>query len=296
MALLPTHCYASLVLPEPFFAAIQFHMPELPEVETIRRQLLPELPLQITACRYSDKISGILKTRMFSPRNKTIQQISRKGKLLDFILSDGTHIISGLGMSGGWRISSTFIREKHTHIQFTCRNPGGRIYLAYVDPRRFGKCHFIDEAGASDILNRLGADVSSPAFTSAYVAAVCQKHSTREIKPLLLDQSCFAGVGNYIACEVLAHARIHPTRFAGSLNSHEHRKMVSAMKLVLLGSLRKRGLTFSGGYSDAYGNDGNALNNLVVFHQRVCGLCEQTEVVRMTIQGRGTYFCPRCQT
>jgi formamidopyrimidine-DNA glycosylase len=271
-------------------------MPELPEVETIRKQLISYLPVKITRITYSSHVNSILKTRMFSPLNKTIADIERKGKLLNFVFSDNTHMLSGLGMSGGWRISPSMVREKHTHMQFTCHGQRGRIYLAYVDPRRFGNCHFADQATAASILARLGTDVGSPSFTASYVTTICRAHPGREIKPLLLDQSCFAGVGNYIACEVLAHARIHPTKLAGTLTPQHHRQIVAAMKLVLSGSLKTNGLTFSGGYIDANGNSGNALNTLVVFHQKTCGLCHRSDVVKITLKGRGTYFCPRCQT
>ena len=271
-------------------------MPELPEVETIRSQLLPHLPARIKQTRYSKVVASILKTRMFSPTGKTIATIGRKGKLLDFIFLDGTHMISGLGMSGGWRFSDTPITEKHTHIQFVCENQHGRIYFGYVDPRRFGNCHLVDAATAAQMLDKLGVDISSNAFSAAHIAGLCQKYPHKEIKPFLLDQSQFAGVGNYIACEVLAHSGIHPSRKAGTLSNSEHQRLFAAVKRVLSGSIEHRGLTFSGGYTDATGQKGQALNNLVVFHQKICGICKKTAVQKIIINGRGTYFCPTCQT
>ena len=271
-------------------------MPELPEVETIRQQLLPNLPAQIKKTRYSRVVHSILKTKMFTPTGKTIHNILRKGKLLDFVFTDDTHMLSGLGMSGGWRFSTAPITEKHTHIQFTCENQSGRIYFAYVDPRRFGNCHLVDQNTANTMLNRLGTDISSPGFTSKHVAQLCKKYPKREIKAFLLDQSQFAGIGNYIACEVLAHSGIHPLRLAGSLSHKEHDRLVQAVQLVLSGSLEKNGLTFSGGYTDATGKRGDALNNLVVFHQTTCGLCRNSDVQKIVVKGRGTYFCPACQT
>ncbi|MBN2341312.1 MAG: Fpg/Nei family DNA glycosylase [Deltaproteobacteria bacterium] len=270
-------------------------MPELPEVETIRRQLLPHLPAVIKQTRFSKVVGSIVKTKMFSPTGKTIVKIARKGKQLDFIFDDDTHMLSGLGMSGGWRVSEQPITEKHTHIHFACENASGAVYFAYVDPRRFGMCHFVDSDVASVMLRKLGVDVSSREFTTAYLKKMCTKYPNREIKPFLLDQTSFAGVGNYIACEVLAHARILPTRTAGSITTSDHQQIVLAMKKVLSGSLKKRGLTFSGGYTDATGSRGAALDNLVVFHQQICGLCEKTEVTKITLKGRTTYFCAHCQ-
>ena len=256
---------------------------------------MPHLPAKIIKTHYSKVAQSILKTRMFSPTGKTIQTIFRKGKLLDFVFADNTHMISGLGMSGGWRFATSPITEKHTHIQFSCENRLGRIYFAYVDPRRFGNCHFVDAAAAEQILNRLGSDISSPDFTPAHVGRLCKKYPNREIKPFLLDQSHFAGIGNYIACEVLAHGHIHPGRLAGSLSGAEHRRLVHAVRLVLSGSLKKNGLTFSGGYTDATGKKGEALSSLVVFHQNTCGLCKKTAVEKIVLKGRTTYFCPNCQ-
>lgn len=270
-------------------------MPELPEVETIRRQLLPHLPLSIKRVYLSAVVSSILKTTMFRPDGKTLVDIQRKGKLLNFIFKDGCHIISGLGMSGGWRVADTKIREKHTHIQFQCENQNGVLYLGYVDPRRFGNCHFVDHATANHILSKLGVDIGTQKFNAAYVRRACERFPNREIKPFLLDQKYFAGAGNYIACEILAHGRIHPARLAGTLTHQEHKNIVSATRAVLSGSLKQRGLTFSGGYTDATGRKGDALNTLVVFHQQICGLCEHKSIIQITLKGRNTYFCANCQ-
>ncbi len=214
---------------------------------------------------------------------------------MDFIFDDGNHIISGLGMSGAWRYSKKPITEKHTHIQFECQNSEGVIYFAYVDPRRFGKSHFLDAEGAKKKIDALGVDIGSNQFTPEYVMDLCKRFPKKEIKPFMLEQKYFAGIGNYIASEICAHARILPTRFAGTLTKKECKGIVDGAKLVLSGSLKKRGLTFSGGYTDATGEKGDALSNLVVFHQSICGLCEKTRVIKIEMKGRGTYYCPKCQ-
>lgn len=270
-------------------------MPELPEVETIRRQLIAHLPVNIQKVRYSTFISSILKTNMFCPKGKTLRDIHRKGKVLDFIFQDENHMLCGLGMSGGWRVDTAPITDKHTHIQWEGKNATGKIYFGYVDPRRFGTCHLLDAPSAKQRLSLLGVDIGTRAFTADYVKKVCQRSSNREIKPFLLDQKFFAGVGNYLACEICAHARIHPTRKAGTLTTQEHQQIVAATKRILRKSLKNRGLSFSGGYADTTGTKGDALNQLVVFHQSQCGLCEQTPVEKIVLKGRGTYYCPHCQ-
>ena len=91
-------------------------MPELPEVETIRTQLSAYLPIEIKSTSYSKVSSSILKQKDFSPKGRTITQILRKGKVLNFHLSNNGHIISHLGMSGTWRVSREKLNEKHNHI------------------------------------------------------------------------------------------------------------------------------------------------------------------------------------
>ena len=270
-------------------------MPELPEVETIRQQLSRHLPLTIEEEWYSNVSTSIVKVKNFSPVGLTIKKLSRIGKVLHFIFSNDLHILSGLGMSGAWRYSKSKIEEKHTHIQFRCTNKSGELYLAYVDPRRFGKSYFVDALDCKARLEKLGVDISSDDFTGDYILALAKKYPERIIKPFLLDQKFFAGIGNYIASEMLAHARILPTREMGSLSKKEAQNLSAAAKLVISGSVESRGLTFAGGYTDAHGEKGEGLNNLVVFHQQICGLCQKHHVCKVVLAGRATFYCPKCQ-
>lgn len=270
-------------------------MPELPEVETIRRQLSRHLPLTIEEEWYSRVSSSIVKTKSFSPVGLKLTKLSRIGKVLHFIFSNNLHLLSGLGMSGAWRYSKTKIEEKHTHIQFRCTNKSGELYLAYVDPRRFGKSYFLGETECQARLKKLGVDIGSDEFTGDYIFTLSKKYPKRIIKPFLLDQKFFAGIGNYIASEMLAHAGILPTREIGSLNPKECARLSDAAKLVISGSVKSRGLTFAGGYTDAHGEKGEGLNNLVVFHQDLCGLCRKHKVVKVVQGGRATFYCPKCQ-
>ncbi|TNF01251.1 MAG: Fpg/Nei family DNA glycosylase [Deltaproteobacteria bacterium] len=273
-------------------------MPELPEVETIKSQIEEITPFTILSEEYSSVVSSILKdkNKHFEVTGHTVSKMGRKGKLLYFELDDDMYILSHLGMSGSWRISKTKVIEKHTHVQFEVKGKkGNKFFIAYVDPRRFGNMYFVYEEEAKKHFNELGVDIGSPEFTSDYIYEVLKKHSSKVLKPFLLDQKYFAGCGNYIASEICARAGIRPTRKCGKVTRSEADKIREATESVLKGSIENNGMTFSGGYSDTRGEKGEGVQNLVVFYQDVCGLCRTTKVKKITLAQRGTYYCPTCQ-
>lgn len=266
-------------------------MPELPEVETIRRQLTALLPFKIEEQSCSKFLNKILKEKTHSPQGQSIIRIERYGKFLIFHLADHNIILSHLGMSGSWRMSVAPLSEKHVHLQFK----GPRGHLSYVDPRRFGRLYYVTLKRCHEILAKLGRDISQDNFDSSYLKTVLKSKQESIIKPLLLDQKLFAGIGNYIACELLARAGIDPRRKVKSLTSKELEQIIKGLHSVLEGSIKHQGLTFSGGYKDTTGSAGKGLENLVVFHQMICGLCHKRKIERIIQQGRSTFFCPDCQ-
>lgn len=270
-------------------------MPELPEVETIRSQLEKKTPFSIEKMELSKVVGSILKDREFNPTGKTISHIKRKGKLLDMHVDDNLHILSHLGMSGSWRISKTKVEEKHTHVQFKGKDKKGNpMYLAYVDPRRFGYMYFLKEKTAQVHLDKLGVDIGSDEFDPEYVYTVLKKYPSRQLKVHLLDQSFFAGCGNYIASEICARAGIRPTRRCGKVTKKECEDIVRATDEVLNPIMKSNGLTFSGGYSDTAGETGNGVEHLVVFWQKECQMCGGP-VKKIVLAQRGTFYCPKCQ-
>ncbi len=273
-------------------------MPELPEVQTVRQQIHERLPLKIERMETSAVVESILKKRdrEFDPVGATIESTDRVGKLMILKLDGGRQIMSHFGMSGGWRLSAAPVVEKHTHIQFaTCTPKGEKIYLAYVDPRRFGNMLFLMPTRAREYVAKLGVDISSPTFTADYIYEKLRRYPERQLKVFLLDQKFFAGIGNYIACEICALAGIRPTRRAGKISRLEAEKIRQAAVAVIEGQIKHQGLSFSGGYSDAFGNNGGGLSSLVVFHQDTCGLCKKSKVKKIVLAQRGTYYCPTCQ-
>ncbi len=270
-------------------------MPELPEVETIKNQIEEFVPFTVKKIFKSEHAGKILIIKDFSPVNREVVKISRHGKVLDFVLKNGEHIVSRLGMSGGWRKYDTSPKEKHAHITLKIQSGKKIVFLAYVDPRRFGKIYFFSSDSALLYFKKLGVDVSSNLFTPEYLLNICKKHGKRSIKVLLLEQKYFAGIGNYIASEICALSKILPTRKAVSISLSDAKKMCEATKKIISRNIKSQGMSFKGGYFDVSGSKGDALNNLVVFYQETCGMCKKTKVEKIILGGRGTYYCPRCQ-
>lgn len=249
------------------------------------------MPFTIKSCKLSEVADSIVHTKMDKLKGKTILNVSRKGKMLDFILSDGRHILSHLGMTGTWLISDSPIKEKHTHVHLSSENG----YLAYVDPRRFGHMYLYDQEDAQKKLNELGIDLLDKNFTLDYFKKSLLKYPERFIKVTLLDQNFFAGTGNYIANEICAHARVLPNRKVKDLRPKEFKALYEGVFKVLNPTINSGGTTFAGGYRDTTGDKGEGVNHLVVFYQKICRLCHQTPIKKIVLGQRGTYYCPKCQ-
>lgn len=266
-------------------------MPELPEVETIRSQLSHYLPFKIEGV---ETTSGLRKNILHTElpiEGKTITTIKRKGKMLDFVFSDGSHLLSHLGMTGTWLIGETIRSGKHTHLTLN----GPRYTLAYDDPRRFGHLYFYPAGEAEQKLSELGMDLVDPDLNLDYLTAAIKRYPERALKVTLLDQKLFAGSGNYMANEICARAGIRPMRKCRLVKKEEFPKILKAIKQVLEPALASGGTTFQGGYRDSSGERGQGVQHLVVFYQKICQLCKKTPVKKIILAQRGTYYCPKCQ-
>lgn len=271
-------------------------MPELPEVETIRRQLIQNLPLQIESDTQSAGLKkNVLKTKLPSLKNKKIIQINRKGKMLDFVFDDGSHLLSHLGMTGTWLMGKDVTLTKHSHLILSGTNGKNKITLAYDDPRRFGKMYYLDPEKALKKMNELGPDLLDPSFDVSYLKTVLSKFPERALKVTLLDQKLFAGSGNYIASEICARAKILPTRQCKDLKAKDFPLILQAIKDVIEPALELGGTTFQGGYRDSSGEYGAGKSQLVVFYQKICQMCKKNPVEKIILAQRGTYFCSKCQ-
>ena len=271
-------------------------MPELPEVETIKSQLSTFLPLKVQKISFSNKTTRLIKKTDFIPKSgDIITEFSRKGKILIFKFENPNHfIISHLGMSGSWRISDSkldSIQGKHAHVVFET----DKSVLSYVDPRRFGYIYFLNQKNFLKIMKTWPMDISESDFDSRHIEMIFNDSPNKTLKPFLLDQKKFSGIGNYIASEICARAKLLPDRIVSTLSSKDCANIKRAIDLILFGAQASSGTTFGSGYRDAFGEKGEGVQHLVVFHQKICQMCKKTDIVKTTLGGRGTFHCPRCQ-
>lgn len=266
-------------------------MPELPEVETIKSQLSEYLPLKIKKQIETPELKQNILHTDLSLVGRTLIEIRRKGKMLDFLFDDGSHLLSHLGMTGTWLIGEKIPAGKHTHLTLHC----GELTLAYDDPRRFGHMYYYPESEAKKKLAELGMDLADPEFSLDYLTTSLKRFPERAIKVTLLDQKLFAGSGNYIANEICARAGIRPTRKCKNIKRDEFPKILEAIHDVLAPAISSGGTTFQGGYRDSSGEKGLGVQHLVVFYQKVCQLCKTTPVKKIILAQRGTYYCSKCQ-
>ncbi|MGM9997850.1 MAG: DNA-formamidopyrimidine glycosylase [Candidatus Bruticola sp.] len=293
-------------------------MPELPEVETIRRGLedkLPGLKIEKIVVNLPKLLKNINAEELEKAlQGQTFAAVRRLGKIL--ILDIGTYsVLVRLGMTGQLtfrnsqlpdnnefsvhpvtglqRAQGQFAPDKHTHI-VVYLNEG--CSLCYRDIRQFGKWYLYktEELDSSAELNSLGPDPFSPDFTEENLAKGLKKTS-RAIKTALLDQSIVAGLGNIYADEVLFASRVNPEKPAKELNPSEISAVFSAIKPILQQSIDNRGTTFSD-YRDAEGNKGSNAEQLKVYGRggQPCTVCGE-KLIKKTIGGRSSVCCPHCQ-
>lgn len=197
-------------------------------------------------------------------------------------------------MSGSWRISEKkldAVSGKHAHVIIET----DKKVLSYVDPRRFGQLYFLTKKNFEEKMKSYPMDISEAGFDADHIKSIFDQHPNKMLKPFLLDQKKFMGVGNYIACEICARAKLLPTRIVSSLNKLDCANIKAAIDLIILGAVKTSGTTFGGGYRDAYGEKGEGVQHLVVFHQKICQMCKKTKIEKITLGGRGTFYCPHCQ-
>ncbi|MBC7538255.1 MAG: hypothetical protein H7281_05505 [Bacteriovorax sp.] len=197
-------------------------------------------------------------------------------------------------MSGSWRISDSkldLVAGKHAHIVIVT----DKKVLSYVDPRRFGHIYFLSKKNFDQKINSYPMDISEPGFDANHIKAIFENQPNKVLKTFLLDQKKFSGVGNYIASEICARAKLLPTRIVNTLSKKDCSNIKAAIDLIIFGAVKTQGTTFGGGYRDAFGEKGEGVQHLVVFHQKICQMCKKTNVVKTVLGGRGTYHCPLCQ-
>lgn len=273
-------------------------MPELPEVETMVRDLAPRLTARtitgVDAAFTGSVLWPSFPEFMERVQNRRIMGVTRRGKYAIFGLDSGDALIIHRGMSGSVLLrSASSPPESHVRITFSLDDG---TELRFNDPRKFGRVYVMEGSGAERPLPwaAMGPEPLQDDFTADVLAQGLQGRKAL-IKPLLLNQQTVAGLGNIYVDEALFQAGIHPERRANTLAVDEIALLHTAIKNVLATAVEGRGTTFNS-YTDIEGRAGEYQRALQVFHREgeACPRCG-TEIVKFVVGGRGTHICPGCQ-
>ncbi len=269
-------------------------MPELPEVETIKNELLP----RIVGHRITDVtllwegIVGYPPAEEFRSRliGQEIRGGRRRGKYLILDLSGGEALIVHLKMTGALLLEP--VSDELQRFTRAIIHLDNRKKLYFRDVRKFGRMWLVKDA--NEVVGKLGPEPLETGFSSRVLAEIL-KNRTAPIKALLTDQNLIAGIGNMYADEALFAARIHPLRSGGSLSHDEVKRLHRAIQKVLRSAIDNKGASVEN-YFRPGGEVGTAHSQFKVAHRRgkrcpVCG----TPIQRISVRNRGTYFCPHCQ-
>jgi formamidopyrimidine-DNA glycosylase len=277
-------------------------MPELPEVETVRRTLEPALGATIAAVWTSQlklRQKAIPRRALTGLVGGRISGLRRIGKylLIDTAgeAADGSTLLVHLGMSGRFRLQlGASDRPAHTHVELTL-DDGARV-LRFSDPRRFGQIDVVTPGREREhpSLAKLGPDpLVDGVDPIALLARARGKAAT--LKAFLLDQTVLAGPGNIYVSEALWLARLRPTRRAATLTATTATTLAAAVREVLVSALANGGTSLRD-FVDADGAEGENAEYLQVYGRdgEPCPRCA-AKIRRTVLQGRATYHCPRCQ-
>jgi formamidopyrimidine-DNA glycosylase len=265
-------------------------MPELPEVETIARRLNPNLVgrkiLAVDLLWTGSLVDPTPVEFTRRLRGQTLREITRRGKFLHLHLSRD-HLLFHLRMSGDLTVTeSLHLPEKHDRLVLGL---SGKRSLVFNDPRKFGRIWLTANPG--QVLDSLGPEPLAADFTAEVLYSLLQSRH-RQVKPLLLDQTFLAGMGNIYTDEALHLARLHPCRSSDSLSLSEGLALWHAIRDVLQEGIRRNGASidwvYRGGdfqnFFRVYGREGKA-----------CAACGTT-IERIVVGQRGTHLCPACQS
>jgi formamidopyrimidine-DNA glycosylase len=291
-------------------------MPELPEVETIRRQLAPLVEgrrlqrIEILDPRWTRPLAPAEVEQALLGRR--IERLGRRGKYLVWSFDGDVHLAQHLRMTGSV-LAQPEPEPPHTRVRIELgraasragKSGGGQAgaaparsvrRLAIVDPRRFGTGELLLGGDALDAFfaDRLGLEPFDEGFTAAHLRALARGR-TAPIKAFLLDQRRIAGVGNIYADEALFRAGVHPRRAAGRLSGEQYERLRGSVVAALSAGIDARGASIDD-FRHVDGVRGSFQDQFLV-HLREgepCGVCGST-IVKMVVGGRGTYVCETCQ-
>ncbi|MCK9914767.1 bifunctional DNA-formamidopyrimidine glycosylase/DNA-(apurinic or apyrimidinic site) lyase [Microbacteriaceae bacterium K1510] len=288
-------------------------MPELPEVETVRRGLAPAMEgarIDKVEVRHRGLRWPIAKDFEKRIEGQTVEGLGRRAKYLTADLSSGDVLVMHLGMSGSFRVGhesrpgvyyhETSKSTAHDHVVFHLSN--GEV-VTFNDPRRFGSMKLVPRAKLDQepLLRSIGPEPLGNEFDAAMLAKACAGKKT-SLKAALLDQRVVAGLGNIYVCEALFRARLSPKRRASTIADRNGRPnaraeaLVPAIKAVLQDAIKAGGSSLRD-HRRADGSLGDFQHNFLVYDregQPCPGGCKGT-VKRIVQAGRSTFYCPSCQ-
>jgi formamidopyrimidine-DNA glycosylase len=287
-------------------------MPELPEVETVRRGLAPAMEgarLDKVEVRHRGLRWPVAKDFEERLAGQTVTSVGRRAKYLIVDVSSGDVLVMHLGMSGSFRVNdgkiAKYHHEKsksttHDHIVFHMSN-GATV--TFNDPRRFGSMKLVPRTKMDDepLLRSIGPEPLGNEFDAAMLAQACAGKKT-SLKAALLDQRVVAGLGNIYVCEALFRARLSPKRLASTIADRKGQPneravaLVDAIKAVLHDAIKAGGSSLRD-HRRADGSLGDFQHNFLVYDRegKPCpGGCKGT-VKRIVQNGRSTFYCPTCQ-
>lgn len=270
-------------------------MPELPEVETIRRGIVSHLlghtiaEVVIREARLRWPISPELQREL---PGQTVEAVRRRGKYLLLETRRGGLILH-LGMSGSLRIlPAATPAQKHDHVDLILTN---QICLRLRDPRRFGVLLWTEESPLEHpLLATLGPEPWDPGFNGKYLYRRAQGR-VQAVKSFIMDSHTVAGIGNIYANEALFMSGVHPIREAGRISLERYGRLAQAIQEVLDEAIRQGGTTLRD-FVDSDGRPGYFAQELSVYHRShaPCVRCS-TLLKHKQLGSRSTYYCPRCQ-
>jgi formamidopyrimidine-DNA glycosylase len=269
-------------------------MPELPEVETVRKKL-HELVVGKTIDHVEVFVERIIRTPDVSSfihrlKNQTIHQMGRKGKHLIFYFENQI-LVSHLRMEGKYfyrKSSDSFNKHDHVIFHFT-----DGTKLCYNDVRKFGTMDLVTDINDVNSVKELGLEPMDASLTTQYLKDALSSKK-KNIKNVLLEQSIVSGLGNIYVDEVLFYAGIHPERMANQLTSSETQSLVKGIKEIISIAIESGGSTIRS--YNSLGDKGSMQNFHKVYgrDKQQCVRCDSI-VEKIKVGGRGTHFCPKCQ-
>jgi len=281
-------------------------MPELPEAETIKRDLAKEITGQTieSVTVYDARVLGNGSGKKFIVRieNCKINNVLRRGKAVIIELKKAgvpqkgaqtQWLVIQLGMTGLLLYGANIKEKGAKDIKIVFGLSGGR-HLIYNDQRVFGRLYVVRDINEVPCLKTLGPEPLNGSFEINRISEQFHRR-TIPIKTLLMDQKIIAGIGNIYASEILFRARLDPQKQSNQLTRQEIYSVFNAVRTVLNKAINHRGTSMRN-YRDVYGHKGNFYNRLKVYGRdgQPCFKC-RTPVKRLVLSGRSTFFCDKCQ-